>query len=111
MIELTWRDKPRPDYCEQMLRFLKVPRYEVLNLDGWISLLQGVGLTLQVAEKLPSHALPSPLPQLVSDMTDAMRLAWGLLRQVPLRQWQEGWREVVGLFRYTVPAIFVAVKG
>lgn len=110
MIELTWRDKPLPDYCQQVRRFLKVPRYEILSADEWISVLQVVGLTLQVAEKLPSHILPSSLLRQVSDMTDAMRLAWGLLRQVPVRQWQEGWREIVGLFRYTVPGIFVAVK-
>lgn len=111
MIELAWRDKSFPEYCEQTRQFLQVPCYQVLSLQEWSAMLRAAGFTLRVVEKLPSHALPSPLPQRLSDWWDMVRLGFGLSLQVPLRQWWEGAIKVVNLFRHTRPAIFVAVKG
>lgn len=110
MIELTWRNEPNPEYCEQVRKFLDVPHYDVLSMSDWMQMLMQAGLQVGIAEKLPSYALSLPMLQLFSDFWDVTRLALGLLRQVPLRKWQEGFREVVGLLRYTVPGIFVAVK-
>jgi len=111
MIELTWRSEPNPEYCEQTREFLGVQRYEVLTVQGWIEMLESSGLAVKVAEKLPSHAPPSHLPKWLSDFRDLVRLGFGLARQVPIGKWREGASKIANLFRYTVPAVFVAVKG
>ncbi|MCS7265327.1 MAG: class I SAM-dependent methyltransferase [Armatimonadetes bacterium] len=110
IIELTWRDMPFPEYCEQTRKFMNVPRYEVLTLDQWSEAISRNGFEVRIAEKLPSHSLPSPLHQWLSDLRDLTRLGLGLALQVSFRKWFEGARDIVNLFRYTVPAIFVAVK-
>jgi len=111
MIELTWRGEPRPEYCEQTRRFLEVQRYEVLTVQEWVEMLKSSGLEVKVAEKMPSHALPSPFLKWLNDWLDLVRLALGLARQVPVGKWWEGARKIANLFRYTVPAIFTTVKG
>ncbi len=110
MIELTWKDKPCPEYCEQTRQFLGVQRYEVLTVQEWTAMLGSSGFEVKVAEKMPSHALPSPLLKWLSDCWDLMRLGLGLARQIPVGKWREGAHKIVNLFRYTVPAIFVAKK-
>lgn len=109
MVELTWKDEPKPEYCERTRNFLEVQRYEVLTVNEWVAMLQSSGFKVKVAEKLPSHALPSP--SLLSDWWDLVRWAFGLARQLPASKWLEGAKEIASLFNYTVPAVFVAVKG
>ncbi|MCS3919281.1 methyltransferase domain-containing protein [Fervidibacter sacchari] len=110
MVELTWRDEPHPHYCEQTKEFLGVERYEVLTIQEWVSMLRSSGFSVEVAEKMPSHAPPSPLHQWLSDFWDLARLGVGLVRQLPAQRWLEGAQKIFNLFRYTVPAIFIVVK-
>ncbi|MFN3422333.1 MAG: class I SAM-dependent methyltransferase [Armatimonadota bacterium] len=110
MIELTWRDEPRPEYCEQTGQFLEVQRYEVLTVQEWVAMLESSGLGVEIAEKMQSHAPHSSFSKWLSDCWDLMRLGFGLTRQVPTSKWGEGVRKIANLFRYTVPAIFVTVK-
>lgn len=110
VVELTWRDEPHPDYCERARKFLGVQRYEVLTIREWVLMLRSAGFDVAAAEKMPSHAMPSPLPQWLSDFWDLARLGIGLAKQLPLHKWRSGVREVLSLYHYTVPAIFIAVK-
>jgi len=110
MVELTWRDEPHPHYCEQTKEFLGVERYEVLTVQEWKAMLRSSGFAVKVAEKMPSHAPPSPLHQWLSDFWDLARLGIGLAKQLPAKGWLEGANEIVNLYRYTVPAILVAVR-
>ncbi len=110
MIELTWRNEPRPEYCEQTRQFLGVQRYEVLTVQEWVAMLESSGLGVEVAEKMQSHAPHSSFSKWLSDWWDLMRLGFGLAKQVPISKWGEGARKIANLFRYTVPAIFVTVK-
>ena len=110
MVELTWRNEPLPEYCEQTKKFLGVERYDVLSVQEWVAMLCSSGFVIEVAEKMPSHALPSPLHQWLSDLWDLTRLGVGLARQLPIQRWIEGAHKIVNLYRYTAPAIFVAVK-
>jgi SAM-dependent methyltransferase len=110
MVELTWRDEPHPDYCEQTREFLGVERYEVLTVQEWVAMLRSAGFAVEVAEKMPSHAPPSPLHRWLSDFWDLARLGFGLARQLPAKRWLEGAQKIFKLFRYTVPGIFVAIK-
>jgi len=110
MVELTWRDQPHLHYCEQTREFLGVERYEVLTVQEWVSMLRSSGFSVEVAEKMPSHAPPSPLHQWLSDFWDLARLGVGLARQLPAQRWFEGAQKIFNLFRYTVPATFIAVK-
>lgn len=111
MIELTWKDEPKPEYCEQTRRFLGVQRYEVLTVQDWTAMLESSGLKVKIAERMPSHALPSNFSKWLSDWWDLTRLGLGLARQIPIGKWWEGAHKILNLFRYTVPAIFVTVKG
>ncbi len=110
IIELTWRGEPFPEYCEQTRKFLEVQRYEVLTVNEWTDALVQAGFEVIVAEKLPGHSLPSPLPQWLNDFKDLTRLGFGLALQVPVKKWVEGAKKIANLFRHTVPTIFVAVK-
>jgi len=110
MVELTWRDEPHPDYCEQTREFLGVERYEVLTVQDWVATLRSAGFAVEFAEKMPSHAPPSPLHRWFSDFWDLARLGFGLARQLPAKRWLEGAQKIFKLFRYTVPGIFVAIK-
>ncbi len=110
IIELTWRNEPLPEYCEQTRKFLEVPRYEVLTINEWADALVQAGFEVIVAEKLPSHSLPSPLPQRLEDLKDLTKLGFGLALQVPAKKWVEGAKKITNLFRHTVPAILIVVK-
>jgi len=110
IVELTWRDEPHPDYCEQTKEFLGVERYEVLTVQEWVATLRSAGFAVEFAEKMPSHAPPSPLHRWFSDFWDLARLGFGLARQLPAKRWLEGAQKIFKLFRYTVPGIFVAIK-
>lgn len=110
MVELTWRDEPHPDYCEQTREFLGVERYEVLTVQEWVATLRSAGFAVEFAEKMLSHAPPSPLHRWLSDFWDLARLGFGLARQLPAKRWLEGAQKIFKLFRYTVPGIFVAIK-
>jgi len=110
MVELTWRGEPHPDYCKQTREILGVERYEVLTIQEWVAMLRSSGFAVEIAEKMPSHTLPSPLHQWLSDFGDLARLGIGLARQLPAKRWLEGAHEIVNLYRYTVPAILVAVR-
>jgi len=110
IVELTWRDQPHPHYCEQTRKFLGVERYEVLTVQEWVATLRSSGFSVKVAEKMLSHAPPSPLHQWLSDFWDLARLGFGLARQLPAQRWLEGAQKIFNLFRYTVPAIFIVVK-
>lgn len=109
MVELAWKDEPKPEYCKRTRDFLGVQRYEVLTVNEWVAMLQSSGFEVKVAEKLPGHTLPST--SLLSDWWDLIRLAFGLARQLPASKWLEGAKAIAALFNHTVPAVFVAVKG
>ncbi len=110
MVELTWRGDPFPEFCEQTRHFLGVPRYEVLTVQEWCALLQASGFSVQHSEKLTSRPLGVLPHYWLNDASDLARLLVGLLRQIPIRLWKEGAKEIVNLLRYTTPAVFIATK-